>query len=72
MTDRGMQVHLLIIISRAFLEACQQLALRRPMFNKIPLLQLKKIKVYILIDIFLICLEHFIYCRLKNLNDYNH
>lgn len=42
MTDRGMQVHLLIIISRAFLEACQQLALRRPMFNKIPLLQLKK------------------------------
>lgn len=53
MTDRGMQVHLLIIISRAFLEACQQLALRRPMFNKKPLLQLKKIKVYILIDIFL-------------------
>lgn len=42
MTDRGMQVHLLIIISRAFFEACQQLALRRPMFNKIPLLQLKK------------------------------
>lgn len=44
MTDRGMQVHLLIIISRAFLEACQQLALRRPMFNKIPLLQLKQNK----------------------------
>lgn len=42
MTDRCMQVHLLIIIFRAFLEACQQLALRRPMFNKIPLLQLKK------------------------------
>lgn len=68
-----MQVHLLIIISRAFLEACQQLALRRPMFNKIPLLQLKKNEsLYFNQYFFLICLEHFIYCRLKNLNDYNH
>lgn len=37
-----MQVHLLIIYSRDFWEACQQLALRRPMVNKIPLSELKK------------------------------
>lgn len=68
-----MQVHLLIIISRDFWEACQQLALRRPMVNKIPLSELKKNEnLYFNQYFFFFFLEPFIYCRLKNLNDYNH